>query len=442
MSDALFAKTVPKRLFGMPDGGDLGNMALDVSINGSRFTLIYRAREDSFDGSNQQVAHGLINFARKYHCNYALLVGKNCWIADAKGLSIAAQFEDDNQLKQYHMVAVPLDEAIYLAKVEDGLLSEEKVYPVDKALEHLTASCSNNRDRGKIAVLKGGLAAKALHQNGFEVNFPYNIVIEGKVARNYSYQSLNSLLLSQQLYHHRLLIPAGVVLAALLSLGLLFYFYSQKEPQVIVEESNEQTQQVDIEIKPDLLNNHAAQMLRQIRPWILPPKIDFLNTCRLTSISIEDTLVTSYGQWMDNFALNKEGCGNQRLKRVIEDNSSLELFQTQTGWGIRGMQPSVEVDTIPRVPTQQTLHQLELLADYINWQINIQSIDSDGENRDIELMFSGDKLDAPIVDTLIRKLISLPARMQYGHLQFNPDSLSLTDAEFSIILYTFGDRGP
>ena len=146
MNDSLFAKTATNSLLGMPDGGELGSMALDVSINGSRFTLIYRAREESFDGSSQQIARGLINFAEQYDCNCALLVGKNCWIAEAKGLSIAAQFEDDSELTKYQMVVVPLDEMIYLAKVEDGLLSEERVYPIDRALEHLLAQRSDNGD--------------------------------------------------------------------------------------------------------------------------------------------------------------------------------------------------------------------------------------------------------------------------------------------------------
>lgn len=442
MSDSLFAKTATNRLLGMPDGGELGSMALDVSINGSPFTLIYRAREDSFDGSSQQIARGLVNFARKYHCNYALLVGKNCWIADAKGLSIAAQLEDDDQLKQYQMVVVPLDEMIYLAKIDNGLLSEEKVYPIERALEHLIATRSDQDNKGEIAILKGGLAAKALHQNGFEINFPFDIAIQGKVAQAYSYQSLNALLLSQKLYHHRLLIPVGALLAALLSLSLLLYYYSHTATQVIVEEEIEQTQLIELETKPDFLNNHAAQVLRQIRPWILPPKIDFLNTCRLTSITINSNDLIYYGQWMDSLEPSKQGCGNRRLEQVIRDNTSLELFKTQMGWGVRGIQLPVEGEAIPRVPTQQILHQLELLANYIDWQISTQSIDSDGDNRDIELIIRGKQLNAPIVDNLISLLITLPARLQQGHLQFDPDSLSLTQAEFSLMLYTVGDSGP
>ena len=442
MNDSLFAKTATNSLLGMPDGGELGSMALEVSINGSPFTLIYRAREESFDGSSQQIARGLINFAEQYDCNYALLVGKNCWIAEAKGLSIAAQFEDDSELTKYQMVVVPLDEMIYLARVEDGLLSEERVYPIDRALEHLLAERDNNEDKGEIAVLSGGLAAKVLYEHGFEVNFPYDIVTKGKVAQTYTYQTLNSLLLRHQLYHHRLLIPVGIVLAVLLSLSLIFYYYSQEETQVIVEEKIQQIQQVVIEKKPDLLNNHAAQILAQARPWILPPNIDFLTTCRLTSISISGTAVTYYGQWIDNLDPSREGCGNQRLKQVVQDNLQLQLFKPETGWGIRGIQLQIEVDSIPRVPTQQTLHQLELLADFINWQISIQSIDSDGENRDIKLICSGDQLNAPIVDNLISKLATLPARMQQGHLRFDPDSLSLTQAEFSVTLFTIGERGP
>jgi len=442
MSDPLFAKTATNRLLGMPDGGELGSMALNVSINGSRFTLIYRAREDSFDGSNQQIARGLVNFARKYHCNYALLVGKNCWIADAKGLSIAAQLEDDDQLKLYQMVVVPLDEMIYLAKVDNGLLSEEKVYPIDRALEHLIARRSDKENKGKIAVLKGGLAAKALYQNGFEVNFSFEVATRGKVAQTYSYQSLNALLLSQQLYHHRLLIPAGTVLAVLLGLSLLLYYYSHAVTQVMVEEEIEQTQQVELETKPDFLNNHAAQVLRQIRPWILPPKIDFLNTCRLTSITINSNDLIYYGQWMDSSEPSRQGCGDRRLKQVIRDNLPLELFRTEMGWGVRGIQLTVEGDAIPRVPTQQTLHQLELLANYIDWQISTQSIDSDGDNRNIELIIRGRQLNAPIVDNLISLLMTLPARLQHGHLKFDPDSLSLTHGEFSLMLFTVGDGGP
>ena len=445
MNDSLFAKTSTNSLLGMPDGGELGSMALDVSINGSRFTLIYRAREDSFDGSSQQIARGLVSFAKQCDCNYALLLGNNCWMAEVKGLSIVAQFEDSPQLKDYQLVVVPLDEAIYMAEIEDGLVSQEKVYPIAKGLEFLIAQKDNQDDKLQVAVISGGMAAKALHQEGFEVNYPYEIVTRGKAAQTYTYQSINLLLLKHRLYHPRLLILGAAIVAVVLSLSLFFYYYSREDTRIIVEqtveEKVEQIQQIAVVKKPDFLNNHAAQILRQIRPWILSPQLDFLTTCRLTAIVIGSSDLSYQGQWMDNLVPGKEGCGNKRLKQVIKDNQ-LQLLRPQAGWEIRGIELVAEVDSVPRVPTQQTLYQLDLLADHIGWQINIQSTDRDGDNRDIKLTLAGDQLDGYILDHLIAKLLTLPARMQRGRLQFNPDSLSLTEAKFYITLFAVGENAP
>lgn len=442
MSDSLFPQTSDNSLLGLPDGGDLGGMALDVSLNGRLFTLIYRARESSFDGTNFNTAHGIVNFAKQYDCSYALLLGNNCWISETKGLSIAAQFEDSPKLKDYQLIVVPFDEAIYVAEIEDSLVSQEKVYPVPKGLEFLIEQRSRQQDGLQVAILSGGMAVKALYQEGFDVNHPYEIVTHGKAVQTYTYQSINLLLLKHKLYHPLLLIPAGAIVGLILSLSLLLYFYTKEDTRVIVEQTVEQgveqIQEIVAVKKPNITNNHAAQILRQIRPLILSPQIDFLKTCRLTSIIIGTSDLIYQGQWMNNLLLGKEGCGNERLKQVINDNQ-LQLVRSEDGWVIKGIELVANVQAVPRVPTQQTLNQLELFADYIGWQINTQSTDRDGDDLNINLALTGDQLDGYILDNLIAKLLTLPARMQQGHLQFNPDSLSVTEATFNITLFAVGE---
>jgi len=456
MNDTLFAKTPNNRLIGMPDGGELGSMALNVSINGSRFTLIYRARDESFfsnrhsslsmgrqmsifDGSNQQIARGIVGFAKQYDCDYALLLGNNCWVAEAKGISIAAQFEDDAEFKDYQLVVVPLDEMIYVAEIEDGLVGIERVFPIDRALKYLRDERDTKGDADGIAILRGGMAAKSLQDEGFVVNHQHEIFITGRSAENYRYQSLNTLLLKHRFYHHRLLVPASGITAFLLAIVLLLSYYSNTDTKVIVEQKIEALQQAVVEVKPDLLNNHAAQMLRKARSSLLSPGFDFLSTCRLTSITMDTSSLTYQGQWMDNLELDKEGCGDQRLVTVAQQSQQLQLLQSESGWSIRGVEQSIEVDSIPRIATQQALYQLDLLADYIGWQISIQSMDSDGENRDIQLLLSGDQLTAFVIDYLIVHFSALPARMQQGWLQYDPNSLSLINAEFYITLFTVGE---
>lgn len=440
MSDSLFTQHSNSPLIGLPDGGELGSMALEASIHGSPFTLIYRARDDFFDGSGEQIARGIVNFAKKYNCQFALLVNKNCWIAEARGLSIAAQFEDDAELQNYRLVVVPLDQMIYVADVEDGLVVNEKVYPIDRALEYLRTQRNDSADSDNIAILKGGIAAKPLQDEGFVVNHDHDIVCAGKIAENFRYQSLNVLLLKHRLYHHRLLVPAAGIASLLLSIAIFLYYYNNDDTKVIVEQKIEQIQQVVVEVKPNYLNNQAAQMLRQARTWILSPSIDFLSTCRLTSITLDKSGITYRGQWMDELELDREGCGNQRLITVVQQKQQLRLFEPESGWGIRTQELPIEVDSISRVPTQQTLYQLELLADYIGWNIDVQSIDSDGDDRDIQLVLRGDQLTAGIINYLIAKFMALPARIQHGRIEYDPESLNLIKAELYITLFTVGEH--
>ena len=64
------------------------------------------------------------------------------------------------------MIVLPMDDMVYLASMDEGLLQQEKVYPVNKAMEFLL-TC---QDEQKLAILAGGMASMQLQQAGLETN--------------------------------------------------------------------------------------------------------------------------------------------------------------------------------------------------------------------------------------------------------------------------------
>ena len=432
MSDSLFNQANATPSFGLPDGGELGAMTLETHINGEPINLVYRAQYEVFDHQGAQLARELVSFAQQNNCKYALLVDGSCWIAEGRGLSFAAQLENNAHLNHYDMIVLPMDDMVYLASMDEGLLQQEKVYPVNKAMEFLL-TC---QDEQKLAILAGGMASMQLQQAGLETNCAETLITHGREAKAYTYKTLNLLLIQHRLFHPRLLLKVSILITVLLGLGLLFYYLTPKEVQEVVEEKVEQVQEVITAPMLDYVNNHASQVFLHLEPWLKAPWLDFLTTCRLTNINLEGTKVLYQGQWMDDL---RQGCGNSRLRQVVQDNQ-LQLTNHADGWGINGIELPIALAALERTNSAQTLQQLQQLAAYLSWQLAINKIQRKGEIRDIQITLSGDFINQPILAILSQHFAKLPARIEQAQFIFDPDSLSIIKAELEITLFTTGEE--
>lgn len=189
MSDSLFNQANVTPSFGLPDGGELGAMRLETHINDEPINLVYRAQYEVFDHQDAQLARELVSFAQQNNCKYALLVDGSCWIAEGQGLSVAAQLENNAELNHYDMIVLPMDDMVYLASMDEGLLQQEKVYPVNKAMEFLL-TC---QDEQKLAILAGGMASRQLQQAGLDVNCTESLITHGREAKAFTYKPLRDL---------------------------------------------------------------------------------------------------------------------------------------------------------------------------------------------------------------------------------------------------------
>ena len=431
MTNSLFNQPRPALPIGLPDGGDLGAMSIEAHINSEPINLVYRALDEVFDHRGSQLARELVNFANQHNCNYALLVGGSCWVAESRGLSFAAQLENHKVLKNYDMVVMPFDDVIYLAAMDNGLLLQEKVYPVTKALEILLA-CKNDQ---QLAILAGGKASNKLQQAGLNINCSASLVTGGKKARAYTYQPLSILLLQHRLYHTRLLLLASKAMVALLSLGLLFYYFNLEEAKEVIVEKVKQAQEVTISQPQENLNNHANQVLLQLKPWLGSPWLDFLTTCRLTEITLKGTRLAYQGQWMDKL----QGCGNSRLRQVVKVKQ-LQLNDQGDEWRISGIALPISATPKARPSTVQTLDQLQQLALYLGWQLTIQNTLRRGEAREIRISLAGKSFNQAMLKLLSEHFLYLPAQLEQVKLVFNPDNLDIISAEFEFQLFTTGEE--
>ena len=428
MNDTLFNPAIP---VGLPDGGELGSMTLETHINGKSFNLIYRAHYEVFDHTGSKLARELVSFAKQHDCGYALLVDGCCWVAENRGLSITAQLENHKAFKHYDMIVLPLDEMVYMAFMDKGLLQQEKVYPINKALEVLLPLADTQR----LAILAGGMAMSQLQQAGLEVNCSETLVTHAKEAKPYTYQPLSLLLLQHRLYHHRLLLQASILMAVLLGLGLLFHYFTLEEVKEVVEQKVEQVQEVVTAIPPDYANNHASQVLLQLDPWLKAPWLDFLTTCRLTNIRLRGTRLVYQGQWMDTL----QGCGNFRLRQVVQEQQ-LQLTNHKDDWRITGAELPIEVTSLARPNTARTLQQLQQLAVYLGWKLTIKHTKRHGEASNIQVNLAGEHLNQYTLTLLAEHFSPLAARMEQAQLVFDPESLNIIKAELQITLFTTGEE--
>ena len=422
-----------------------GAVTLPTSVNDNEFQLVYQAREESVGGSKLRMGKNIVDFAKSYRCSHVLLIDGNCWVSPDKGISLLAQIEGNEKLDKYDYVVFPLDHAVYIAKINEGIVVEERVRPSDRAIAYL-----QKRKNVEIAILAGGHAYEELASQNFIVNCDLMLFTVEPEVSTYRYKPINLALISNQLFHQRLLIPVVITLVPLLIIAFLFSpLYNIKGTKLEMETTGSF---LDLDIKSTglptapvikqipklpsvILDNSATKVFEIITPWISGKTIDFLRTCRLKTVLISKKQLSFSGEQMSNIKKNQLGCGNARLDEIARVNS-LKINREQNTWSFNlPIEPEI-TQTTERKDFSETIERLEVLNQYIGWRLNIVSITKDGSNQRLNLLLQGKNLNAEIVTILAQGLSTHATEFIKGTLQFNPNNIDLLDAQFEIVIHT------
>lgn len=420
-----------------------GAITLATSINEHEFQLVYQAREESVGGTNLRMAKNIIDFAKSYRCSHVLIIDGSCWISPDKGISFLAQIEGNEKLDKYDYVVVPLDHAVYIAKINDGIVVEERVRPPDRAITYL-----EKQQNKEIAVLAGGHAYEELASHKFVINCDLSIFIHESQAAKYRFLSINRALIKHKLFHQRLFIPLIIVLAPVLIATFLFSpLYN-----VIIEKKQMKTTGsfLDLQIKAPAstapvieapiktqiaLNNSTSQFLTSIVPWVSGKTIDFLRTCRLKTVELSPQRLKFLGERMSNIKKNQLGCGNSRLDNIARKNK-LKITSEKNNWQIEIQLKPQPAQTTERQDYLSIIERLELLTQLIGWRLHIVSTIKDGNKQQLRVLFQGKSLNSEIVKILSEGLSNYASIFNKGSLQYNPNNLDLLDAQLEIDIHT------
>jgi hypothetical protein len=423
-----------------------GAVTLSTSINDNEFQLVYQAREESVGGTKLRMAKNMVDFAKSYRCGYVLLIDGSCWISPDKGISLLAQIEGNEKLDKYDYVAVPLDHAVYIAKINDGIVVEEKVRPTEQAISYL-----QNHKHAEIAILAGGHAYEQLASHQFIVNCDLTIFTWESEAANYRFKAINLVLITNQLFHKRLFTPALIVITPLLIIAFLFSpFYNIKLDKAqmntnsmldLVITPNKPTVKQPTKIPQAILENSASQLLAEITPWVTGKTINFLRTCRLKTVEISKGSLSFNGERMSNIKKNQLGCGNGRLDEIAQANS-LKIKRKEDSWSFNlAMQPNI-AQTTDRKDYSETLERLELISQHIGWRLNILSTTNNGDKQQLKVLLQGKNLNSQILNVISEGLIHYATEFIKGTIQFNPNNFDLLDAQFEIDIHTQSSTKP
>jgi hypothetical protein len=373
-----------------------GAVTLPTSINDHEFQLVYQAKEESVSGTKLRMAKNIVDFAKSYRCSHVLLIDGSCWVSPDKGVSVLAQIEGNEKLDNYDYVTVPLDHAVYIAKINDGIVVEEKVRPIDQAISYL-----QNHKHAEIAILAGGHAYEQLASHQFIVNCDLTIFTWESEAASFGFKAINLVLITNQLFHKRLFIPALMVMTPLLIIAFLFSpLYDVKLDKA--KRDSKSMLDLDVTPKPEpvvkpvpqipqtILENSASQLLTEITPWVTGKTINFLRTCRLKTVGISKQNLSFQGERMSNIKKNQLGCGNARLENIAQANA-LRINREKDSWSFNlAMQPNI-AKTTDRKDYSQTLERLELISQHIGWRLNILSTINNGRKTATQGITSGQK---------------------------------------------------
>lgn len=422
-----------------------GAVTLHTSINDNEFQLVYQAREESVDGGKLRKAKNMVDFAKTYHCGYILLIDGSCWVSPDKGISLLAQIEGNEKLEKYEYVVFPLDYVIYIAKINEGIVVEERVRPLEQAVKYL----QKNKNK-EIAVLAGGHTYEKLANYEFIVNCDLTLfTIEPEVA-TYRFKAINLVLISNLLIHPRLLVPVLAIATSLLAAAFLFSpLYSVKLDKAQLEtgssfldleiNANPAPNTNEVKQEPKVpkatLNNSATQFLTAITPWVTGKTINFLRTCRLKTVELSHNRLIFTGERMSNIKKNQIGCGNARLDKIIQVNG-LKINRDKDSWTFNLPIETKSAQTKERRDYSKTLERLELIGQHIGWRLNILSNANNGNNQRLKVLFQGKNLNNEILNTVSQGLSQYATNFIKGSLQYNPNNFDLLDAQFEIDIHT------
>ena len=418
-----------------------GAVTLPTSINDNKFQLVYQAKEESVGGTKLRMAKNIVDFAKSYRCSYVLLIDGSCWVSPDKGVSLLAQIEGNEKLDKYDYVTVPLDHAVYIAKINDGIVVEEKVRPIDQAISYL-----QNHKHAEIAILAGGHAYEQLANHQFIVNCDLTLFTWESEAASYLFKAINLVLITNQLFHKRLFTPALIVITPLLIIAFLFSpLYDVKLDKA---QRNTNTM-LDLDITPKsepivkpvpkipqtILDNSASQLLMAITPWISGKTINFLRTCRLKTVELKKQSISFKGEQMSNIKKNQLGCGNSRLDEIAQANN-LKLKREQNSWSFDLTIKPQKAQTTDRKDYSQTIERLELISQHIGWRLNILSTTNNGNKQRLKVLLQGKNLDTEVLNTISQGLNYYATEFIKGSIQYNPNNYDLLDAQIEIDIHT------
>lgn len=417
-----------------------GAATLAASINDNKFQLVYQAREESVGGSKLRMAKNIVDFAKSYRCGYVLVIDGSCWISPDKGTSLLAQIEGNEKLDKYEYVVLPLDHAVYIAKINESIVVEEHVKPTDQAINFL-----QSEQNAEIAILAGGYAYEKLASQQYIVNCDLTLFTFESESLKFSFKAINRALIANRLYHPRLFIPAVVTILPLLIIAFLFSpFYNVGNTRTELDHDNAF---LDLNVKSETapviqapsvpqinLQNNASQIFRAIRPWVTGKSINFLRTCRLKTIAITKNHLAFVGERMSNIKKNQLGCGNSRLNEISQANK-LKVTREQSTWQIDVRLEPSPGQSSERIDYIETIERLELLSQHIGWRLNILPTINDNKQH-LKILFQGKEFSSQVLTVLSQGLSNYAAEFIKGSLQFNPNNLDLLDAQFEIEIYT------
>jgi hypothetical protein len=275
--------------------------------------------------------------------------------------------------------------------------------------------------------------------------------VEPEVKR-YRFKAINLALISNQLFHYRLLIP--VTLTAIPLLLIVFLFSPLYDVKLDKPQKTSQSMS-DINITPHLqsivkqppkipqtiLENSASQLLAKITPWVTGKTINFLRTCRLKTVEISKLSLSFNGERMSNIKKNQLGCGNGRLDEIAQANS-LKIKRKEDSWSFNlAMQPNI-AQTTDRKDYSETLERLELISQHIGWRLNILSTTNNGDKQQLKVLLQGKNLNSQILNVISEGLIHYATEFIKGTIQFNPNNFDLLDAQFEIDIHTQSSTKP
>ena len=184
-----------------------------------------------------------------------------------------------------------------------------------------------------------------------------------------------------------------------------------------------------------ILDNNATQLFAAITPWVTGNTIDFLRTCRLKTIQINQKRLVFVGEHMSNIKKNQLGCGNARLDEITRTNG-LKVSHKKNQWQLDIPLEAKPAQTTERKDHLKTIERLELLSQIIGWRLNILSTKNDGNKQQVTVLFQGKNLNTAVLSILSEGLTDYATAFKKGSLQFNPNNFDLLNAQLEIDIHT------